>query len=468
MHQSKTPTQNLTQILTIGVIEIDKIYLPKDEELTTDVIGKIIRYFELHHLPLLRKYEQYYSGNHDIMRREVGDDSRPNNRIVKNYCASIVDNFQGYITGVPVTYTAKDDTDISELMQIFAANDVVNTDSNFLLDALKYGVSYELCYINESQEKKFKNLDAKNVIPIYANDLDEELLYVIYYYPIVSWEDPVATKYKVNVYSRSDVFSYVSGGNFSFFGVAEEPKPHYFQQVPFVIFDLNRDNRPVFDRVITLNDAYNTLLSDEVNDFESFVDAYMVLKNLDATAEELAAMKQSRTILIDGESDVDYLTKNISDTQIQNLLDNIQQSIHTISNSPDFSSEEFNSGVSSGVALQYKLVGFNNVASSIEAQFRKALQKRIELLNSILSLVDSAECKVNISFTHNLPANLTDIVNNVNALRGLVSDETLLAQIPFIEDTQKEIEKVKEQNADKQQYYFNNFDSLGTEDPEEE
>ena len=51
-------------------------------------------------------------------------------------------------------------------------------------NALIYGVAPQLCYINEKQEKKFKNLTPENVIPVYAADLDEELLYVIYYYPI--------------------------------------------------------------------------------------------------------------------------------------------------------------------------------------------------------------------------------------------------------------------------------------------
>ena len=184
-----------------------------------------------------------------------------------------------------------------------------------------------------------------------------------------------------------------------------------------------------------------------MNDFQSFVDAYMVLKNLDADEGDLAEMKRNRTILIDGDSDVSYLTKNISDTQIENMLDNLNTSIRTISNSPDFSSEEFNSGVSSGVALQFKLVGFNNVASNIEAQMRKALEKRIDLLNAVLALTDTDTCVVDVTFTHNLPNSISDSVTMVNGLRGLVSDETLLAQIPFIDDVAQELGRVREQDS---------------------
>lgn len=426
--------------------KIYKFLLDKGEELTPQILGKIIRKFESVVLPSLDKAKGYYDGTGQlIMRRANPDPSRPNNKIVKNYCKTIVENFQGYLTGNPIAYSAVGDADISALQDILNLNDVVNTDSEFLQNALIYGIAYELCYVNEGNEKKYKNLDARSVIPIYANDLDEELLYCIYYYPIINWQDELAPqKWSVNVYTASDVFHYEATNDFNSF-ILLDLEPNYFAEVPFVVFDLNKDNAPIFASIISLQDAYNSLLSDEVNDFEAFVDAYMVLKNVSASPEELAEMKESRTILIDGDDDVSYLTKNISDTQIQNLLDNINTSIHTVSNSPDFSSEEFNNGVSSGIALQFKLVGFNNIASNVEARFTKALQKRISLLNKILELVDTDTCPVEISFKHNLPTSILDTVSVVNSLRGLVSDETLLAQIPFIKDVQGELMKLQSQ-----------------------
>ena len=426
------------------MITIYKFLFDKSDELTPNIIGKVIRKFNTKVLPMLEKANGYYEGHGQaIMSRTNPDPTRPNNRIVKNYCKTIVENFQGYLTGTPVSYTGLEGLNIDALLDILKDNDVANADSEFLSDALIYGIAYELCYVNENKDKRFKNIDARNVIPIYSNDLDESLLYVIYFYPIVNWEDELAPQvWSVNIYTHSEVFHYQATNDFNTFTLLDV-EPHYFGEVPFVIFDLNKNNAPIFESITSLQDAYNSLLSDEVNDFESFVDAYLVLKNVSATPQELAEMKESRTILIDGEDDVSYLTKNISDTQIQNLLENINSSIHTVSNSPDFSSEEFNQGVSSGLALQFKLVGFNNIASNIEARFTKALQKRISLINQILKLVDTDSCAVEISFKHNLPSSIADTVNMVNALRGLVSDETLLAQIPFIKDVSEELERVR-------------------------
>lgn len=164
---------------------LEKISIDRDKEVTSSLITKILRRFEGHNKRELSFLTGYYDGTGQAINARIFDDpTKPNNKIVKNYCASIVDNFQGYICGKPVTYTPATAEPIDILLECFRENDVVNQDSTFLSNALKCGIAYELCYVNENQEKKFKNVDARNVIPVYSNDLDEELLYVLYYFPI--------------------------------------------------------------------------------------------------------------------------------------------------------------------------------------------------------------------------------------------------------------------------------------------
>ena len=271
-------------------------------------------------------------------------------------------------------------------------------------------------------------------------------MYVIYYYPIVDWDNPQwEYNYSINVYDKESVYHFVSDPAFGGIVPSGEPELHYFQEVPFSIFYLTDDAESIFKCVIGLQDAYNKMLSDSVNDWESFVDAYMVLTNMTATKEDIAEMKQNRVIVLDDDATVSYLTKSSSDTIVQNLLDDINVAIHTIANSPDFSSEEFGAGVSSGIALQFKLVGFNNIAGNIENQFRKAIMRRIHLLNTIFTLIDWEAYDIHIEFNHNLPSALADTVDAVNKLRGLVSDETLLGMLPFIPDPTEEMTRIEAQ-----------------------
>lgn len=196
---------------------------------------------------------------------------------------------------------------------------------------------------------------------------------------------------------------------------------------------------------MSLQDAYNNLLSAEIDDFDAFADAYLILKGVVADSDDLANMKQNRVLLMDAEDSAEYLTKNISDTQIQNMLQNINDQIHKMSNSPDFNDEKLMA--QSGIAMKYKLIGFENVSSAIVANMTKALQKRIELICEVLNLTDGVAMwrDIKITFTRNLPENTLETAQMVNQLRGLVSDETLLSQIPFITNPAEEVEKVKEQ-----------------------
>ena len=374
------------------------------------------------------------------MKKQATDLGKPCNKVVVNYCYNIVQNYRGYLTGIDIAYSS--DKDIDQVFEVLNYNDVKQEDSNYLQDALVYGCAYEIAYIDEWGKHRFKTLDPKNVIPIYDDTLDQDLVYCIRF-----WSNKIADKdfYIVEVYSKSEIKTYKSDMGFQTFELVKE-EPHYFGMVPITVFELNNDRVSIFDQVMTLQDAYNKLLSAEVDDFESFADAYLVLKGMMGTdPEDLADAKRTRAFMIDSDADVSYLTKDISDTQIQNMLNNINDNIHKIANSPDFNDDKFMA--QTGIAMRFKLVQFENASSAIEAEMRKALQRRIELICAIgnikgdnLSFDD-----VKITFTRNLPTNLTETAQVVNSLRGLVSDQTLLSLLPFVEDSQAELDRLNQQ-----------------------
>lgn len=434
--------------------------IEKGTELTLPKISEIIQKFETREKLKLNTYHNYYSGKQKIMGKYVNDSTKPCNRIVTNYCYNIVSNYLGFLTGIDITYSSEQD--FEDIQAILNYNDVSSTDAELLRNALVYGVAYEICYIDEDKQQRFKVLDSRECIPVYYNTLNQELAAVIRFYR----EDTINEDagYYIEVYEESRTRRFKSNITFSSNSLLEEA-PNYYGQVPITIFSLNKEEESIFDKIMTLQDAYNTLLSSEVDDFEAFCDAYLVLKNMDADAEDIAAMKENRVLLIPADGDAQFLTKSIADTQIQNMLQNINDTIHKIANSPDFSQESF--GTSSGIALQHRLLGFNNTASGIEKNMTKALQHRIELICAILNLTGDAMWRdVEIRFTKNLPVDTSAIVNMVNSLRGLVSDKTLLTQIPFITNIDAEMEQLKEQKEENAALY--NFSSVGTEEEEDE
>lgn len=436
------------------------------DSLTFEKIITFIQKFVQYESPRLEKYFNYYEGNQAILRKMVNDPTKPCNRIVTNYCYTIVGNYQGYLTGQDITYTSPND--ISAIVDILSYNDVRTEDSELLKQALIYGRSFEINYIDEDGKQRFKVLDTRQCIPVYDNTLNQNLLCVIRFYPIDQFD--VSNGYNVDIYYTDRIEHYTMNTGFTTLRFTGEEQ-HFYHQVPVTVFSLNPEEKSIFDKIMGLQDAYNTLLSSEVDDFEAFCDAYLVLKNVTATADDVAEMKEKRVIVLPYaaqgvDPDASFLNKNISDTQIENMLTNIDEQIHKISNSPDFTDEAF--GTSSGVAMKYKLLGFENTAGAIAANMTKALQKRLELICEILNLTSGEQMwrDVEITFTRNLPVDLAETANLVNTLKGTVSDRTLLSLLPFVSDIDKELEMVEESKLRNMELY--SFSSNSTSDETEE
>lgn len=320
-----------------------------------------------------------------------------------------------------------------------------------ITNALIYGVAYELQWVDKYAQVRYCQVNPLNCFAIFDNTLDCELLYFVRWYKVNSIDETDGT-YIVEVYDSNSVKRYKSigmGGALEFI----DEEAHYFGDVPVSVFYLNENEENIFNSVITLNDAYNELQSSEIDDFNAWVDAYLTFTGVNAETDDISAMKENRVLILPEGAEASWLTKNANDTQIVNILENIKKNIFKVTACPDMADETFLA--QSGTALAYKLVGFENVASGIVARFIKALQRRIELICNVLNLKasDATWRDININFVRNLPINLTETVNLVNSLKGIVSDSTLLAQLPFIKDISAELEAIKKQKEEEVKIY---------------
>ena len=414
-------------------------------------------------LPKLLKYQHYYDGIQAILNKAYTDDTKPCNRVVTNYCKNIADTYVGYIAAPGcITYASNDD--ISEILEILRYNDVASEDADFLLDALVYGVASELMFIDGEGKTRFRLIKPTQCFGVYDDSLTNDLLYFVRFYKANEWsEDDV---YNVDVYSNFDVKHYTMTGMNGYLTYAGQER-HYFSDVPANILRMPED-KSIFDCVVGLQDAVNTLISAEIDDYEAFCDAYLALTGVDAEAEDIAAMKENRVLLLPEGAQAAWLTKNANDTQIENMLKRLHDNIYRIAQMPDFSSESFVGGVSSGIAIRYRLTGMETRAAKIAAEMKKALQRRVEIICGIASLKIGEEVfrDIQINFVRNVPTDLSVIINTVNGLQGIVSDKTLLSQIPFVSDVDAEVEAIQEQKQNNVAMYSFGNAAQGEEDGE--
>lgn len=423
--------------------------LNRETELSNELLQKILNKFMTTERPKLQRWNDYYRGKHAILNKSYSDASKECNHIITNYCKIITDTYSGYICGKPISYFSNDD--ITDIQDTLNYNDSASQDMAMITNALIYGVAYELQWVDKYAQVRYCQVNPLNCFAIFDNTLDCELLYFVRWYKVNSIDETDGT-YIVEVYDSNSVKRYKSigmGGALEFI----DEEAHYFGDVPVSVFYLNENEENIFNSVITLNDAYNELQSSEIDDFNAWVDAYLTFTGVNAETDDISAMKENRVLILPEGAEASWLTKNANDTQIVNILENIKKNIFKVTACPDMADETFLA--QSGTALAYKLVGFENVASGIVARFIKALQRRIELICNVLNLKasDATWRDININFVRNLPINLTETVNLVNSLKGIVSDSTLLAQLPFIKDISAELEAIKKQKEEEVKIY---------------
>lgn len=418
------------------------LYLDKTKELTPELLFKMVNYFTLNIQPRLEKYKNYYEGIQSILNKSYSDPSKPCNKTVINYCKNITDSYCGYLA-TPGHIAYNSPNDIEEIMDVLRYNDYQSADSDLLKDALNFGVANELMYIDGEGKTRFKLIDPLTSFGVYDSSLSADLLYFIRFYKIDDWSD--SDKYALDVYTDTLVKHYrMNGVGTTPIFVGEEA--HYFGQCPATIFMLPEE-KSIFDCILSEQDSVNELLSAEIDDYSAFCDAYLVIEDAELDADTVKEMKQNRVLQLPQGAKAYWLTKAANDVQVENILKRLHDSIYRISACVDWTSDNFTNGVSSGIAIQFKLSGMETRSGKIEAEMKKALQRRIELLCGMASLKLGEEVfrDIEITFTRNIPADEQAVINMVNSLQGIVSNETLLAQVPFITDVQAELERVDAQ-----------------------
>lgn len=407
------------------------IRLPADTELTPELILKIINADEQNR-KRMERLERYYDFRHDIAKNGTANSTKESNKLVHPYGNYITDITTGYFMGEPVTYNCDEESDkslLERLKEIREYNDEAAENLELAEFASIYGVAFEVLYMDADAQIRFALFESVGSIDIYDTTVEAPLIcYIRYYYssPLLSDSVMYAEAYDKNQirFFRRDGDQLTQTG---------EPFTHKWSDVPIVPYPNNRRRLGDYEGVISLIDAYDKIDSDTVNETEQLADAYLVLEGMEDTeTKDIEKAKENRVIVAPQGGKASWLVKQLNDAYIENEKKRLDEHIHKFSKCPAMTDQEFAANAS-GVAMKYKLLGLENVASKKEACFRKGLQRRIELICNMLRVMghDYDYRSIKATFTRNLPSNLTESADIVNKLGGLLSQETQMSILPL-------------------------------------
>lgn len=430
---------------------------------------RIIRQLISKHISLvgnLKKNMAYYQGKHKIL-----EDAKRENRLVCNHAKDISDTASSYFIGNPVTY--KSDADIKDLTDSLETAGADETDGDNGLDLSIYGLAYEYVYVKENENNLLtKNLSPENTFMVKDDSIEENELFAVYYYVRKDDSGTEPEHYIATVLTPNYKYELDIQNNEVPQLTTELPVPHYLGEIPIIEYLNNKLAIGDFELQIPLIDAYNALMSDRITDKEQFIDAILAIygtllsdEDEPGTEEEDQNIKKAKERLkkykvleMPDTAKAEYLTRTFDESGVEILKKAIEQDIHKFSHIPCMSDESFGGNVS-GVAMEFKLLGMENITKIKTRYYRKGLRKRIRIFCNYLALhgksVDPAG--ITMTFTRALPKNLLEISQIVANLWGKVSRKTLLSQVPFVDDVDEELKALDEEteeNLKRQQEVF--------------
>lgn len=417
--------------------------LNPNEELTA---AKVLKYIEHNRKEVARRQKlyDYYVGKHAIADKSYSDPTKPCNKISNAFPSYITDVATAYFLGNAVQYRSEDTALEEAYRDICAYNDEPAENMTLGKNVSIYGESYELLWVDIDGNIRFKSLDPICGIPIYDNTLEEELIYFIRYWDELDIETDNTITY-VDVYTNSDIRHYrKSAAGLDLLN----NEPHIFGACPVIVYR-NDEGLGDYERVISLIDAYDDVLSGEQDDLDYMTDAYLAIYGVEGTTEEdVANLRSGRIMSLPADAKAEWLVKNVNDAHQSNIKNVISNNIFAFSGVPNMSDENFAANAS-GVAIRYKLLSLETKTAKKEANFRKGLTRRIELICLYLGVLGSNYDFRNVEmiFTRDIPTNLSEQADIINKIGHLLSEETQLSLLPIDVDYKSEQERKAAEDA---------------------
>lgn len=451
------------------ILYMDRAEVPDPEDLSPEVLRWCIRKAE-QAAGRYQRLDQYYRGEHDIFRR-AGDCDEV--RVAVNYAKYVVDIALGYYLGEGVKYDpnprpgaggrrelhsawqlamGQPAIDLTPLLACYDRQHIGRVDQEIGKTMGIMGDCLELCYASSEEDPRPRSapIDPRNGILVCDTSVEHRKLFALI------WdrrETPAGERYySVTCYTGRTCRDYRSSDlETALFQPVGPRTDHYFGAVPVIAYENNAERQGDFEQIISLIDAYDSLMSSRLTDKKKFVDALLVFFGMTLAPGEEDRLIQEK--FIDGaplDARAEYIQKTFDEAGVQVLADALVREMHKMTLTVDMSDEQF-SGNASGQALKLKLLTMNQLVKGKMGQLERGLKERFALYNHWLTVKGEMEPvaveDVDVVFTVNLPINEEERVELVTKLRGMVDDQTLLGQLWFIKDPAEAVRNLRLQEA---------------------
>jgi SPP1 family phage portal protein len=302
-----------------------------------EVLNKTLDTHRLNRQDINYLYE-YYRGNQPILQRVKKHRPEINNKIVENHALEIVDFKKGYVFGEPIQYVRRGESEeiserITQLNEYMFAEDKAAKDKELAEWFFICGTAYRMILPDrlagvDPDESPFEidTLDPRSTYVVYNSGFGKKPLMAVKY--IKNEEEERV----YSIYTKDTYFEIVNDK------IIKED-PHVLGDIPIIEYPANNARLGAFEVVLPLLDAINNITSCRMDGIEQFIQSFMKFINCDIDEEQFLALRELGALKIKSDrdlpADVDIVSKELNQSQVQVLKDDIYQTVLIICGMPD-------------------------------------------------------------------------------------------------------------------------------------
>lgn len=272
----------------------------------------------------------------------------------------------------------------------------------------------------------------------------------------------------VDLYSGRNASSYASAINQDGSII-----PLNWSRIPLIPLKYNECETSLLKKVKALQDGINVMLSDFANNMqEDARNTILVLKNYDGT--NLGEFRRNLVtygvvkVRYDGETKggVETLEIKVNADNYRIILDLLKKAL--IENGMGYDAKDDRlSGNPNQMNIQSMYSDIDLDANDMETELQATFEELIWFVNAHLENTGQGSFdgeEVNIIFNRDILISENDSIANCRNSVGVLSDETIVSMHPWVDDPEKEMQRLKKQKEEAQtefekQQNYNPFDS---------
>ncbi len=341
------------------------------------------------------------------------------NKVVKNRANEIVNFKTGYLLGEPIQYIARDSKtsvakELKELNDNMYISKKSNLDKKLAEDMYVCGTSYRMVLANPKYEKGSKkspfNIYVQNPAfngIVYHTGLGNKPL--MCFTDIIFKDDNGTDKHKFCCYTDTTYYEIVED-------VIVKEVTHTYERIPMIEYPANSCRMGAFEPVISILNAINLITSNRVDGVEQFIQSLMKFINVDIDKEGLQLLEELGAIKLTGKGgngekqDVEFMTAELNQTQVQTLIDSLDQDVLILCGMPNRNGGSSTSDTGSAVIMRDGWSDAEARAKDDELMFKDSELDFLDIVLNIVQTLNSGKlclADIDIRFTRKNYENIT-------------------------------------------------------------